>query len=123
MNLEFDLMSKYRSRIDIIAAILNVARQGVCKTRIMYIANLSYRLLEKYLKETVELGFLGFDNSGYRVTDKGLAFLEKYVNFSDKYSRIESERQKMLFEKETLEKLCQPNSASVQSSTQRRRLR
>ncbi len=114
-------MSKYRSRIDIIAAILDVAKQEVCKTRIMYIANLSYRLLEKYLTETVRLGFLGFDNDNYHITDKGLAFLEKYLDFSSKYSRIENERRKMLFEKETLEKLCQLGPETNQSSSSQRR--
>ena len=102
-------MAKYRNRIDIIAAVLNVAVKGARKTRIMYIANLSYKLLEKYLRETLELGFVGSSNGDYQVTDKGLAFLEKYSDFSSKYSRIENERQKMLFEKETLEKLCQPD--------------
>ena len=114
-------MGKYRNRIDIIAAVLDVAAKGACKTRIMYIANLSYKLLEKYLRETLELGFIGSSNGGYQVTDKGLAFLERYSSFLNKYSAVETERQRMLFEKEALEKLCQPARNFRYNSNSRRK--
>lgn len=101
-------MAKYRGRLEIIVDVLNVATKGAKKTKIMYIANLSYRLLEKYLEETVELGFMCFNNNCYEVTEKGRTFLEKYNDFSSRYQKIDSEFQKMLFERETLEKLCEP---------------
>ncbi len=101
----------------IIADILKVAREGAKKTKIMYVANLSYSLLEKYLGETTTMGFLFFDNYAYQVTEKGQAFLEKYDDFSSKYSRMENEIQRMLFEKETLERLCElPRNANKRNS-------
>ena len=109
-------MAKYRDRVRIIADILKVAREGARKTKIMYIANLSYSLLEKYLRETTAMGFLSYDNYAYQVTDKGLVFLEKYDDFSSKYSHVENEVQKMLFEKEALERLCEPVQRSVERS-------
>jgi len=115
-------MAKYRGRLEIIVDILNVASKGAKKTRIMYVANLSYKLLKKYLEETVELGFIYFNNQCYEVTEKGRTFLEKYNDFSSKYSKIDSEFQKMLFERETLEKLCEPpRSVRPKAFVRRRR--
>ena len=98
---------RYRSRLQIIADILAVARRGAGKTKVMYLANLSYLLLEKYLGETVASGFVSREDLGYRVTEKGLDFLEKYKDFSSRYSRISNEMRKMQLEKEALERLCQ----------------
>lgn len=41
----------YRSRYEIIADMLNVVSGRAKKTKIMYQANLSYKLLQKYLAE------------------------------------------------------------------------
>lgn len=115
-------MVKYRGRLEIIVDILNVATKGAKKTRIMYIANLSYQLLEKYLEETVGLGFVCFGNNCYEVTDKGRTFLEKYNDFSSRYQKVDSEFQKMLFERETLERLCEPvRNISLRAVSARRR--
>jgi len=114
-------MVKYRHRLEIIADILNVAGKGVRKTRIMYVANLSYSLLEKYLEETVDLGFIYPSNHRYEVTEKGRTFLEKYNEFSSRYSKVDYELQKMLFEKEILEKLCETHPRSNPRTFIRRR--
>ena len=98
---------KYRCRLEIIVDILSVTVKGAKKTKIMYIANLSYQLLEKYLEETIGLGFVCFGNNCYEITEKGRDFLEKYNDFSRKYQKIDREFQKMLFERETLEKRCE----------------
>jgi predicted transcriptional regulator len=102
------LLVKYRDRVEIVVDILNAASQGAKKTRIMYVANLSYRLLEKYLGETIRMGFLFFGSNGYEVTEKGRSFLEKYEEFSSKYSRVASDMKNMLSERRALEKLCEP---------------
>jgi predicted transcriptional regulator len=98
---------KYRDRVDIIAAILNVAGNGAKKTKIMYIANLSYTLLKKYLEEIVGMRFMRFNGDGYGVTEKGRLFLERYAEFSTKYSKLESELELMRFEREVLERMCE----------------
>ncbi len=115
-------MAKHRDRLEIIVAILNVACKGARKTRIMGFANLSYKLLQKYLPETIQLGFVSFGNGLYEVTEKGHAFLEKYNDFSSRYSKVDSEFRKMIFEKESLEKLCEP-SLGPNLKLQRRRQR
>ena len=115
-------MVKYRGRLEIIVDVLNVATRGAKKTKIMYVANLSYRLLEKYLEETVGLGFMCFNNNCYEVTERGRTFLEKYNDFSSRYQKVDSEFQRMLFERETLEKLCEPaRSIALRPISQKRR--
>jgi predicted transcriptional regulator len=101
-------MAKYRDGLRIIADILHAAGSGTKKTRIMGLANLSYRLLEKYLGKTVQTGFLRLNDEGYEVTEKGQAFLEKYEDFSSRYSKLESELQSAIFEREILKRMCQP---------------
>jgi predicted transcriptional regulator len=98
---------KYRSRLEIIVDVLNTATNGASKTRIMYAANLSYKLLEKYIKETIESGFMSSGHRGYEVTEKGKTFLEKYGDFSASYSRIEDQLKKILLEREALERMCE----------------
>jgi len=46
-------LGKYRDSLCIVAAILESANSGASKTRIMYQANLSFSLLEKYLDVAV----------------------------------------------------------------------
>jgi predicted transcriptional regulator len=73
-----------RGRLDIIADILDQARQGTKKTRIMYMCNLSFRQLRVYLNFLMKRGFLSLSNSEgedarvFRTTGKGLAFLKAY---------------------------------------------
>lgn len=88
--------------------VLRAADKGARKTRIMYVANLSYRLLEKYLRQTLNVGFLCFDGGNYDLTEKGREFLERYCQFSSKYSELERELENMTFERNALEKMCEP---------------
>jgi predicted transcriptional regulator len=75
-----------RGRIDIIADILSEARNGTKKTRIMYGCNLSYRQLRVYLDFLLKKGLMILNNPHdkntriFKVTKKGLAFLEAYSN-------------------------------------------
>jgi len=66
-----------RSSFDIIAEILESAKNGAKKTRIMYSCGLSYRFVQKYLNLLIETGLLSLGTS-YQTTDKGLGFLQKY---------------------------------------------
>ncbi len=72
----------------------------------MYIANLSYSLLEKYLAEVLEIGFINNINNNYKLTEKGRIFLEKYSQFSNKYSKLAEDLKTMKFERELLERMC-----------------
>ena len=74
-----------RSDIDIMASILNEARMGARKTRIMYRCNLSHRQLEVYLELLLGMGFLvthsdkdSINLDLFKTTPKGLEFLDAY---------------------------------------------
>lgn len=115
-------MVKYRRSFDIIAGIVRAVAKGATrKTRIMYDANLSYRLLDKYLKKTVELGFIRLNNNHYEVTDKGRTFLDMYTKFSNRYSNLQKEVKSMMLEMETLKKMCTTDRENKRSSTGRNR--
>ena len=68
---------KNRSRTDIITMILEAARTGVTKTKIMYKAYLSYTQLVEYLKYLEQNDLLTYDTDTqlYRPTKKGSKFL------------------------------------------------
>lgn len=73
---------KYRSRMDIAAAILEIAQDGALKTRIMYTAFLSYPQLKEYLNLLTKAGLIeSSEESGrttFHTTDKGRRFLKMY---------------------------------------------
>ncbi len=64
------------------AEILDVAREGVLKTQIMYRANLSFAQLNEYLRLLLDLDLLKVVETPkktiYETTDKGLRYLQSY---------------------------------------------
>ena len=68
---------KYRSKTDIVSSILDAANGGVTKTKIMYMAFLSYSQLKEYLAVLTESGLLiqEPESQRFRTTAKGLQFL------------------------------------------------
>lgn len=116
------LCMKYRRRFQIIADIISVAENGAKKTRIMYFANLSYKLLTKYLEDTVKVGFIQADDSGYKTTGKGRLFLEKYAQFSSKYSKFVNDLEALKFEMEVLERMCTEGHNRSRSNNSRRKI-
>ena len=73
---------KRRDRLFIMAEILEIAREGVLKTQIMYRANLSFAQLNEYLSLLLDLNLLEAvkitEKTMYKTTDKGLRYLQSY---------------------------------------------
>ena len=68
-----------RSRTEIVDSILNAANgEGETKTKIMYIAFLSYGQLNEYLSILIENNLLEYldGTRTFRTTEKGLYFLK-----------------------------------------------
>ena len=101
-------MRNYRSRLDIIANILEVADQNASKTRIMYQANLNYKVLQKYLKEVTVASLISFKKvDGYFVlTPKGKLFLEIYNDYAKMRKRVEKRLRDVYKKRTNLEELC-----------------
>jgi predicted transcriptional regulator len=102
-------LGSYRSRLDIIADILHAVSEGSAKkTQIMYQANLSYRLLTKYLAEVIKacLVRLQREKRCYVLTSKGREFLEKYKKYSRRNKRLEKGLDDLQNHRKVLEELC-----------------
>jgi predicted transcriptional regulator len=76
---------KYRSRTDIIEALLQSAMNGATKTRLMYSAFLSYAQVQEYLKFLLGKQLLSFteETQEYKLTEQGLHFLRTYREISE----------------------------------------
>jgi len=99
-------MARYRKRFQILADILDVTKLGARKTRILRGANLSYDMMERYLAEAIEIGFVQFNGGCYKATEKGRDFLSRYRDFCGLSSRLEQELERVLTERESLERMC-----------------
>jgi len=94
-------MSRKRSKLEIIRDILVVIKEknGKIKpTHILYKSNLSYQMMEEYLKELIGKGFVveheifsgkkKTSSKIYEITKKGNIFLSKYrevANFMESF--------------------------------------
>lgn len=84
-----------RDRLQVIKDILKVVQEKSGKirpTHIMYKANLSHQMLEEYLKELMDKGFIKEEKQKkgktYSITDKGHNYLQQYkliINFTDSF--------------------------------------
>jgi predicted transcriptional regulator len=98
----------YRGRLDIIADILNVASRNAKKTQIMYQANLSYNVMQRYLAEITGAELVSFENEkqSYSLTDKGRSFLEAYEKYSKTNRHVAKRLNEVATKKKVLEELC-----------------
>ena len=100
-------MGKNRDRLSIVAAILEAANPGTSKTRIMFSANLSFSLLEKYLEVADQAGFLEMNGSKYHLTELGQEFLREYKHFHERYDHAQKILESLGSERRKLFKLCE----------------
>jgi len=91
-----------RTRLEIVRDILQIASGtgdfGSRKTHIMHGANLSYRLLTRYLDTVLNSGLATCEDGSYLITDKGQQFLQVY-------ERYEREKAEMWHDRLNLEEL------------------
>jgi len=99
-------MGKYRGRLQIIADILSVVRDGAKKTHVMYQANLSYTLLSRYLTEVLESGLVSLDTEDrYKLTNRGQKFLDRFNEYSKRCGQLEQQLNHVNDEKTVLENI------------------
>ena len=100
-------MVSYRGKLDIAADILNVASRKPKKTQIMFQANLSYQVLQKYLAELIGASLMCFEDEHqcYALTLKGQQFLDAYRKYSKTHKYIEKALNDINGKKAELEKL------------------
>lgn len=106
---------KNRNRLEIVRDVLVVVAVKVRKTRIMYQANLSHPLTEKYLNSLLLNGLVERDDGFcYLITSKGKEFLQMYAEFLDRHRRIREEINGAGRDKLLLESMVFQNSNSKQ---------
>ena len=83
-------MNKKRNRLEVIKDILEVIRNKngrIKPTHILYKSNLSYQMMEDYLNELIEKGFIlekkQTKGKTYFITEKGINYLNQYKMISD----------------------------------------
>ena len=85
-------MVKYRDRLDIIANVLEVTKDGAKKTKIMYGANLSYTLLTRYLKDVMVMGLVRSEEGNiFKLTEKGSYFLQEFYGYRETRGVVEEQ--------------------------------
>ncbi len=103
-------MVNYRDRVDIIADILNVVSREAKKTQIMYQANLSYKVLQRYLSDITEASLVNFEgnNQLYTLTGKGQQYLEAYKDYARCSKTMEKRLNDYSIKRKILLSLCPP---------------
>lgn len=98
--------------MQIVADILSIVRVRAKKTRIMYQANLSYRLLCRYMDEVLDAGLIRpEDGDCYVLTARGEEFLNKHGEYSKRCQSLEKHLNNVNVERATLEKMCSSKRA------------
>jgi predicted transcriptional regulator len=100
------VLGKNRDRVSIVAAILETTGSGASKTHIMFGANLSFSLLEKYLGLVVGAGFVRLVGSRYQLTERGHEFLRQYRYFEDRYISAQKLLETLVCERDKLTQFC-----------------
>jgi len=84
----------YRNRLEIVRDMLSVVSDtspsGSRKTHIMYGACLSHKLLSHYLEKALRTGLVICERGTfYKITEKGMAYLELYADYEGNCREIE----------------------------------
>jgi len=97
---------KFRIIKDVLQVISNARNPGSKKTHIMYGANLSFRLLERYVAEVLKAGLVCYDGvCFYMITDKGNEFLRIYDDYERERKEFERHFATLNNGKEELKKM------------------
>ena len=68
-----------RTSLDVTVDILQAARKGANKTRIVYQSNLNFEIVKGYLNGLIGSGMLSVnERGGYVTTSKGAKFIDDY---------------------------------------------
>ena len=75
-----------RSSMEIMVNILDEARNGINKTRLVYRTNLNFIVVQKYIDFLTDKGLITTDqrpNLVYVTTEKGVRFLDEFTKLTD----------------------------------------
>jgi predicted transcriptional regulator len=79
-------MSQRRNNLEIVAEILKIAKKGAKKTRIVYGANMNFKMLDEYLEKLTKAGLIAnSENNGglIKTTEKGVEYLQQFYSLQE----------------------------------------
>jgi len=116
-------MYKKRRKLEIVRDMLFIVSVKTRKTKIMYQANLSYPLMEKYLKNLLGSGLVQcVDDSFYLITGKGKEFLQMYADYLERCRRIGEDLNGARKDGLLLENICFNNESSSKRTPMKRQV-
>ena len=80
-----------RSKHLIVSQILDICKNGACKTKIVYQANLNFRTVNPYINLLVKNNLLEVregKNVLYETTDRGINLLDDFKEINSKLSEL-----------------------------------
>jgi predicted transcriptional regulator len=80
-----------RSRNMIVSQILDICKDGACKTQIVYKANLNFRTVNPYIDLLAKNNLIEVKqgkNVLYKTTDKGVLLLEDFQHINSQLSEL-----------------------------------
>ncbi len=111
---------KNRRQTDIVADILRACGGGDTKTHIMYKANLSYPLLQKYLQLILDSGLMFQRDYEYKVSRLGRDYLQIYEEANQTRSILQQREEELRRVFPVASQIQRPNYAKVRNSNYRR---
>jgi len=98
----------YRDRLAIIADILEAASKNAKKTQIMYQANLSYHVLQKYLTEVTNSSLIHYipEQQCYQLTERGHDFMAAYKQYCKHNMLVQKRLTHLNKSRKALEEFC-----------------
>ena len=79
-------MSQRRNNLEIVAEILKIAKKGAKKTRIVYGANMNFKMLDEYLEKLTKAGLIANSESNgglIKTTEKGVEYLQQFYGLQE----------------------------------------
>ncbi len=88
------IKKRRRNRLEITITMLEGCINGINKTKLMYMVNLSTRPFNKYLDILIKNGYIKKEGKLYKLTDKGMKYLERareYLDLAEKLEELKKE--------------------------------
>ena len=78
-----------RHKLDVIFEILSLAQGGVRRTRLVYLTNINFSMLRRYLNVLFRMGLIEDKGRNLVTTPSGARFVEEYDEFTSKWNFYE----------------------------------
>jgi len=87
-----------RHKLDVIFEILSLAQVGVNRTRLVYLTNINFSMLKRYLNVLYRMELIEDQGKMLMTTPKGARFVEEYDDFTSRwnfYEEFENSKEKL----------------------------